>query len=424
MTSERRRLREQDTIGFLASPGPGELLRATLAAAGWELGSWTLDSLHHRPGAGVTGLFSLVGVRAVSSTDARNPAPPTMACITSCATPSESDHRVVPRGDSGTLTSWLHPADPLLPGLGLALDADRATALAFGDGVRPEESVPVLRSYRPLRRAVVVVRNGQERRYLKVLRPGMAEPLVQRHSMLRAAGIPAPTVTADPQLDVVAMRAAPGEPLAELLLRDGAAEVDPHALVRLLTSLPRGVLELPVRAPWTDRVRDYAEGAVAALPSEAMRIRGLARRIDRVVRATGKGALVPSHGDFYEANLLIAGGAVSGLLDVDALGPGHLVDDLACCVGHLAVLPGLHPGYVRVPAALARFLRAFDDHVDPVTLRAGAAAVALTLVAGARRRAHGGGSEALSRLVVAERFLDAALAGGRADHDLMRSLHG
>ena len=208
------------------------------------------------------------------------------------------------------------------------------------------------------------------------------------------------------------MHPAPGTPLAELLMRDGASDVDPSALVRVLTSLPPAVLGLPARQPWSARVRDYAEGAVAALPAEACRIRRLAAGIDDAVRSSDAGPLVPTHGDFYEGNLLITDGAVSGVLDVDALGPGRLVDDLACFLGHVAVLPGLHVGYAHVPQALLRFLRAFDEQVDPAALRSRAAAVSLTLIAGARSRAggDGGAAEALSRLAVAEQFLTEARA--------------
>ncbi|OUM39928.1 hypothetical protein B8W73_16030 [Arthrobacter agilis] len=294
-----------------------------------------------------------------------------------------------------------------MPGLPLALDPVRITPFAFGAEHDPEETVIETRSYRPLRRAVVLGTNGNDRRYLKVLRRHEAGPLAERHRMLRAAGVPAPALTGEPVQDVVVMHPAPGTPLAELLMHDGASDVDPSALVRVLTSLPPAVLGLPARQPWSARVRDYAEGAVAALPAEAYRIRQLAAGIDDAVRSSDAGPLVPTHGDFYEGNLLITDGAVSGLLDVDALGPGHLVDDLACFLGHVAVLPGLHAGYAHVPCALLRFLRAFDRHVDPAALRSRAAAVSLTLIAGARRGTAGtdGAGEALSRLEIAEQFL-------------------
>ncbi|MBG6223848.1 aminoglycoside phosphotransferase (APT) family kinase protein [Arthrobacter sp. CAN_A2] len=415
--------REQEAIALLGSDAPEDFLRRVLAAAGWELGTWQLASLHHRPGAGATGVFSVEVTTPDGGMPGNGPgAPPgpapTHACITSCPLPHPPGGvTVFHRRGVGTLSAWVHPDDPLLPGLPSALDPDAVTRFAFGNGYGAGATRVELRSYRPLRRAVVLARNGDERRYLKVLRQHAAGPLAERHRMLRAAGVPAPALAAGPVRDVVAMHAAPGTPLAELLMRDGAAGVEPDALLRVLASLPTEVLSLPARPPWASRVRDYGEGAVAALPKEADRIRRLAAAIDAVVRASDGGPVVPTHGDFYEGNLLIEDGAVSGLLDVDALGPGHLVDDLACFLGHLAVLPALHTGYAQVPEALRRFLAAFDRRVDPVALRSRAAAVSLTLVAGARRRADGsegaaagddGTPEAVSRLEVAEQFLAGA----------------
>ncbi|AUZ87636.1 aminoglycoside phosphotransferase [Arthrobacter agilis] len=413
-----RIISEQETIALLASDAPGELLQTTLAAAGWDLLSWRPGPVHHRPGAGVTGVFSIEVRRSGPSGRAPGTSVPTHACITSSAIP-QPGNRVssFSRRGAGALSVWVHPDDPQLPGLPLALDPVRVTPFAFGRGHAADATVLDLRSYRPLRRAVVLAVNGSDRRYLKVLRARTAGPLVERHRMLRAAGVPAPVLAGDPLQDVVAMHPAPGTPLAELLMRTGAADVDPHALVRVLTALPAAVLSLSERPPWAARVRDYAEGAVAALPSEADRIRRIAKGIDHAVRSTDAGPLVPTHGDFYEGNLLMTDGAVSGLLDVDALGPGHLVDDLACFLGHIAVLPGLHAGYEHVPQALLRFLQAFDQHVDPAALRSRAAAVSLTLIAGARRQAvsEGGVIEALSRLDVAEQFLVEAriLGAGR-----------
>jgi hypothetical protein len=91
-------------------------------------------------------------------------------------------------------------------------------------------------------------------------------------------------------------------------------------------------------------------------------------------------------------------------MDVDSLGPGHLVDDLACFVGHLAVLPAVHTGYVHIPAALERFCAVFETAVDPAGLRGRAAGVALSLVAGAKTADGGDGwqQDALQRLAVAE----------------------
>src|SRR5699024_10359165 len=116
------------------------------------------------------------------------------------------------------------------------------------------------------------------------------------------------------------------------------------------------------------------------------------------------------HGDLYEANLLMDDGRVSTVLDVDAVGPGHRVDDLACLLAHVSVLPHLAPRtYPAVPAVLASWTALSAQWVDPRGLHARAAGVVLSLVAGARRRdtAHWR-VDAEGRLAEAERWLAGA----------------
>lgn len=115
---------------------------------------------------------------------------------------------------------------------------------------------------------------------------------------------------------------------------------------------------------------------MAALPEQAGRIAVLGRQVRELVDAGDAGAVVATHGDLHDANLLLdvdtAGeSAVVGLLDVDTAGPGHRVDDLACLLGHLSVLPVIAPEvHRRVPAAIARWTADFETRVDPVALHA------------------------------------------------------
>lgn len=384
-------------LAFLEGPGIAEPLRAALATLGRGLDSWFLTQVHHRPGAGATGIYEVASSTAGNSTTS-------FLCATTARIPSGDPNVVTLNGPDGLrLTVWNHPEDPLLPGLPWACDGQAVGQALFAGQPTVVRTV----SYRPLRRAVLVAESGGATRYLKVLRNGNAEPMKRRHSLLTGAGVPAPGLMDVPGQEIVAMMPAEGTPLAELLLRNGADGLAADTLLDLLRRLPDGAMKLPERLAWAVRVRDYAKGAVAVLPDHSARISHLADGVHRLVNSTDAGPKVPSHGDFYEANLLVTGNEVTGLLDVDALGPGHLVDDLACFVAHLAVLPALDPRYVHVPTALERFMHAFDAHVDPAALRARAAGVVVTLIAGAKHSSHHGReaswqADALERLGIAE----------------------
>ncbi len=91
--------------------------------------------------------------------------------------------------------------------------------------------------------------------------------------------------------------------------------------------------------------------------------------------------MVPTHGDFHEGQLTVSrvgrGWCVSGLLDVDTVGPGHRVDDLACLVAHAIALG---PAGRAVAERWERQARAV---VDPEALAVRTAGVLLSLAAGA-----------------------------------------
>ncbi|MEX5294627.1 phosphotransferase [Kocuria sp. CPCC 205268] len=386
-------------MALLSGAGMGPVLEEALA--GMSVQRWTRRRVHHRPGAGVTAVFDVV---------ARDGARPTaeVVCVSTASPPAGAFPGAVRSRHSGLeLVAWRHPADPWLPGLVWASSPGEVGREVFAADV-PAELTEV--SYRPTRRAVLRAVHGSRVRYLKVLRQGRAAALHARHRMLLEAGLPVPAPCGEPVRDVVVLRQLPGAPLAASVRDDGAAALRPEHVLALLDALPATVLQLPSRPSWTDRILDYGHAAAVALPEEHARIERLAAAIEHARRDTDPGPTVPAHGDLYEANLLVGAdtrgrfGPLSGLLDVDAVGPGHRVDDLACLAAHLAVLPTVHGRYTQAPAAVARLLAGFDDVVDPAALRVRCAGVALSLVAGARR-SGGPPDRARRRLEVAERFL-------------------
>ncbi|MBO1752379.1 aminoglycoside phosphotransferase family protein [Actinotalea sp. BY-33] len=405
-------------LDLLAGPAAEELLRAVLAAEGVGLEAWERHAVHHRPGVGVTVGWTVTwrqgstrGEEYLLGTTA--PVAPRRAAAASAHHAGASTD--LPAGvqrvevDGRTVHVWRHPADPALPGLVAASSAEHLGAV-LGSPVLALELV----TYRPLRRAVLRARLAQRTLYLKVVRPHTAAMLHARHGLLLDAGLPvAPArLLAD---GLLVLDEVPGEPLTVALAADGAQAVGPRAVLDLLDTLPPQLLDLPRRPSWAERVRDHAAAARAALPGQAERVDRLTTELVELMAASDPGPVVPTHGDLHDANLLLAGAEVVGLLDVDAVGPGHRVDDLACLLGHLSVLPAMAPEVHRhVPATVRRWTQALEAGVDPVALRARAGAVALSLVAGARREGAEDGlredglRDAEGRLAAAERWADAA----------------
>jgi len=361
-----------DAAHVLLGDTAGEVLAAAAAAAGRTVVEWSVHDVHARPGAETSVGYATVlddgsGAYLVAST----------------WVPPEPTSGVATLRHGGTAVSvWAHPDDPRLPALRTACTPELLETVlrAHGDEAVVERLDVV--GYRPLRRAVARALTSDGERWAKALRPEVAEGLVARLAMLRAAGVTVPeTVAHEPGL-VVLGRAA-GRPVTEHLL-DGAAP-DPEALVELLRRLPAAALELPGRPAVADRVRAYAHQLVERLPAVAAPAALVVDAVDRLT-AEQLGPLVVTHGDLHPANLWwdpeVAAPADLGLIDVDTLGPGLLVDDLATLVAHVTVLPGLDPGYRAAPVWRDLCLAAFDRVVDPLALRARAAAVALSLAAG------------------------------------------
>lgn len=396
--STSRAQEEAQQMAFLQSFDAHSPISAALQQSGVYATSVHLETVQHRPGAGVTGIYRVATARPVVAdlprngtyTETSDHVDELYVGMTTERIDTDADGLVLSHCPYGRLAIWQHPLDPALPGLQLATDPESVQNIwgqATASGAATERTLTALEtvSYRPLRRAVIAADfSDGSRLYLKVLRRGRAAELFDRHRVLGLAGIDAPQPVREPVSDVVALGRGEGVSLAENFLADGAARVRPHDFIELLDRIPHEVMEFPAKDAWTDRLPSYASAAASALPEHQERISRLAEAILTALPNTDRGPLVPTHGDFYEANVLMQGDTISCLLDVDSLGPGHRVDDLACFLGHLAVLPAVDSRYIHAPAAFDRFARAFAQTVDPEGLRVRSASVALSLVAGAR----------------------------------------
>ncbi len=373
---------EPEEVALLTGPRAASVLAAALAPAQQQLLSWEVHSVHHRPGAGVSVGYTAV----VASPDGSRSTEylcATTARLTNPHAPGVS--LVAPTGGDGPAVHvWRHPADPELPALAVACTPSLLSH-RLGSPVKA-----TMVAYRPTRRAVVRVtyRDGSTS-YAKVLRPSVSGAFAQRHRMLRAAGVPAPEVLRDDPDGLVLLSTGQGVALSGLLSRGmdtAQARRVLDSLTALLDSLPLSALRLERHPAWSERARHYAHAAATVLPEHASRARAVADGVEQLMAASDPGPIVPVHGDFYEANVLMEGEGVASLLDVDSLGPGYRVDDLACLLGHVSVLDHLAPAaYPHLRPVLDTWTLLAESQVDPVALRARCAGVVLSLVAGARR---------------------------------------
>ena len=107
------------------------------------------------------------------------------------------------------------------------------------------------------------------------------------------------------------------------------------------------------------------------------------RLASTIAAEAGNGPTVPVHGDFYESQILVDGGRVCGVLDVDAARSGDRLDDLGCLIGHLSVLAQLnHARAGAINRLGARYLASFQRTVDAADLRYRTAAVVISLATG------------------------------------------
>ncbi|WP_299444509.1 phosphotransferase family protein [uncultured Phycicoccus sp.] len=394
------RVGEADVLALLTGPDARDVLDLALNTAGVAVTDHRVHAVQHRPGDGVT-----VGYRvwvSAGDADADDRVAEEYMLVSSTAgrdVPDDSPGVVRLDGPDGRLLVWRHPQDPALPALGTACVPATVEPLVPGEG--PVTDL-VLVGYRPLRRAVLRVERGDTTAYVKVLRPagrGGAPDVLHRHCLLAAAGAPVPRVLASSADGLVVLERAPGIPLVDAVGADDAEGLELADLLAVLDALPDAVVDLPPRPAWSQRAKDYAS-AVAASGRWGDRATALGAAVRERSAVVDLGPVVATHGDFHEGQLTVRRVAgrwrVAGLLDVDTVGPGHRVDDLACLVAHALAL-----GPAGAVVA-ERWENQAREVVDPAALGVRTAGVLLSLVAGA---VHATGSA-----VSVEGLLDAAEA--------------
>ncbi len=377
-------MNQQDPDGsaLLTSTEVGGLIEAAISHAGGILISWALDHVDANPPYSTTATYSAV----VDWPYGRREELLGVSARASGPAPSDAAAEIFADGER-EVAVWLYPQDPDLPGLSRAAYAESMAEVCnahqvFARPVSPSDLDLQMVGYRPRRRAVVrVAASDGEVVYVKVLRQRFFDDVVRRHRLLASAGVPVAPIAAVTDDHLLVLRELPGSPLARAIFEpeDPCRAED---LINLLDSLPASVTHLERRPPWSEAVEHYAMMVSRAAPALEPRLSRLVTSIQQGLAALGPG-YEATHGDFHEGQLHVANGRVCGLLDIDTIGPGHRVDDLACLVAHLSTIQRMNPAQEsRVHQLVREWVPVFDTRVDPTQLRLRAAAVIISLATG------------------------------------------
>jgi hypothetical protein len=234
--------------------------------------------------------------------------------------------------DGGVLSVgvWRWPFDPVLVDLTTMVTPHLAEE-QLREIVGTELDLEVV-AYRPTERAVIRVRGSVREIYVKIVPPVAVDALVRRHVALSDAGVPVPRTLASGN-GWIAMEAIAGTTLRDRMKHGIRPLPSPERYRDLLTAL--SAVRLDDVAPVRSRVDDaphHAAMLAAVLPDARDRLATIVERLS-VPRATRSVGTV--HGDLHEAQLVVDDSAVIGLLDVDDVGDGDPLDDVATLIGHL-----------------------------------------------------------------------------------------
>lgn len=392
---------------LLTGPDAGEILQTALAPTGARLLSWHPVQVDYQPAHGST-----AGYRARVRWPDRRVTSERFAAYT--GTPP-AGALVVGDGQE-QVTVWRFPHDPYLPGLATAFDPAAVARLLADFRLGKGRVRLAVRAYRPRRRAVIEAIGPAGRLFLKVVRPARVAELHRRHRLCTAAGVPVPPSLGHTGDGVLVLQALPGRNMRDALRSGGSSIPSPAEILALLDRLPAELAEASPRPSWADRAGHYAAVIAGILPEHADSARQLA---EAITAGAGAGPVVPVHGDFYERQLQLTNGRITGLLDLDTAGPGERLDDLACLLGHLSVLAQIdRPRAAAINRLGGRYLATFKTVVDPTWLRYRTAAVVLSLATGPHRVQEPGWQAATQRrLQLAGRWVDAARSRDRAGHE-------
>lgn len=397
--SSASRLSDESLAGFDTLMGtlPPEPIAAAYASAGSSIDRCSRVQVAWSPGSRLIVRFRVDGIGGDLA--GRRDVVASVGTI--------PDGALVIEGLEASVGIWVVPHDPVLPGLASAMDPSTVGGVLDRLGHRDTDVRTRLVAYRPTRRAVVEVRSARRTLYVKVVPPGSVARLHRLHRYLSSHAPVPDSIGFDPDLGLLILPPVPGESLRTVLRNPDLPLPDPSAIVGLAHSLPAPERDAVCTSP-IDRL-GYATSLLRRLvPDES-------DRIDAIVSQIGpetEDPSTPSHGDFYEAQVLVRDGAITGFVDIDTFGWGRRGEDAATMLGHLVLLSEDSNQADRILSFAHRLASIWADTDDTEDTLRRAAAVVLGLAIGPFRvQSQDWERETRARITSAVRILDEGLPG-------------
>jgi hypothetical protein len=351
----------------LTSAAATEVLRPVVAATGGELLSCRTSHVQYRPESDLVVRYRCEIRRGgIDVTD-------NLLAATTVAGPFAGTLPVEAEAPDGSVLSvgvWRWPFDPILVDL-TTMVTPRLAHTHLGDLVGSDAALEVV-AYRPTERAVVRVRGTDREIYVKVVPPAATAGLVRRHVTLADAGLPVPRVLAAGN-GWIAMESLVGTTLRDRL-KNGADRLPPPDRYRELLDVLSDI-DLGATTPARSRLADAPHHAAmlgTILPDGCGRLHAI---VEQLTAPCASGPLTGTvHGDLHEAQLVVDDTTVTGLLDIDDVGPGDPLDDVGALVAHLrfrAVTSGdrridAYAAAVRCALSSSHDDREVDRHIAAV----------------------------------------------------------
>lgn len=318
----------------LVGPGAVDVLRVPVEAAGGRLLSARPEQVQYRPGSDVVVRYS-----AQVSWNGEPARRDTLSASSTIHGSHPGTIGVTATTPHGPLEVgvWRWPFDPVLAGLAdVVSPSSVADVLHSVHGPLDPHTVQLdVVAYRPTDRAVVRVDvdGGRTIAYLKVVNPGAAPAIAERHRQLLGAGVPVPRVDAlDAARGLIVLAPLVGPTLRELIKNGADGWPECAEFDRLADRFSAAPLDGVANVSRLTDGALHARMLATVMPAAARRLGELAERFEATPASPADTVI---HGDLHEAQIIMDQGSIVGVLDIDDAGPGLAVDDRANVLARL-----------------------------------------------------------------------------------------